>query len=169
GIDFKTFAYQRIRGAVFDELRRNCPLPQHILQHWALIREVVQSHEETVSPDSISKQTGLSVGEVETCLSAIRMTAPETWHEELVSKQEESQQDELEEVDRQQLLTQAIEELPKQRREIITLYHMDQLTLKQIGEVVGLSESRVSRILAQAELTLKKRLQHLENSVSMDN
>lgn len=166
GIDFKTFAYQRIRGAVFDELRRNCPLPQHILKHWAMIRKVVQSSDDSISEVKISKQTGLSVEEVETCLSAIRMTAPVTWHEELTSKQDESHQDELEEIDRQQLLTQAIEELPKKKREIITLYHMDQLTLKQIGEVVGLSESRVSRILAQTELILKKRLQHLVISAS---
>ena len=39
GAAFTTFAYQRIRGAILDELRRNCPVPQAILQSWALIRD----------------------------------------------------------------------------------------------------------------------------------
>lgn len=161
GIDFKTFAYQRIRGAVFDELRRNCPLPQQVLKHWALIRKAIQDLHENVSAEAISQRTGLSTDDVETCLTAIRMTQPESWHDELESNRSRNQRVELDADDRKQLLIAAIEELPQQMREVITLYHMDQLTLKQIGEVVDLSESRVSRILANAELKLKQRLTHL--------
>lgn len=158
GIDFKTFAYQRIRGAVFDELRRNCPLPQQILKNWTLIREAFNELQENVSPESISKHTGLSVEDVETCLTAIRMTKPTSWHDELEPESRSDKKGEVDAEDRKQILVQAIEDLPGQMREIITLYHMDQLTLKQIGQVVNLSESRVSRILASAELKLKQEL-----------
>src|SRR6185369_4427005 len=43
GIHFKTFAYTRIRGAIYDELRRNCPLPQELLERVAQVRQALQS------------------------------------------------------------------------------------------------------------------------------
>jgi RNA polymerase sigma factor for flagellar operon FliA len=52
-------------------------------------------------------------------------------------------------------LADAIEQLPKKMRLAVTMYHMEDMRMKEIGQVLGLSESRVSRLLAAAELQLK--------------
>ena len=54
------------------------------------------------------------------------------------------------------MLADAIEQLPEQERIVITLYYLEDLRLKEIGEVIDLSESRVSRILAKAEFRLQQ-------------
>ncbi|MEW4490321.1 sigma-70 family RNA polymerase sigma factor [Thalassoglobus sp. JC818] len=157
GAQFTTFAYQRIRGAILDELRRNCPLPQSTLQHWAMIRDVWHQLGERPTPLSIASATGLSVDEVEACLAAIRMTRPEVWREELPVRRvnDEAADDLYSEKEQLRRLTDAIEKISDRARTAITLYHLDQMTLKEIGTVMGLSESRVSRILAASELELK--------------
>ncbi len=53
-----------------------------------------------------------------------------------------------------QLLAKAIEALPEKERLVITLYYLEDLRLKEIGNVLDLSESRISRILAKAEFRL---------------
>jgi RNA polymerase sigma factor FliA len=54
-----------------------------------------------------------------------------------------------------QLLADAIEELPEKMRLVVTMYYLDDMQMKEIGEVLNLSESRVSRLIAAAELQLK--------------
>lgn len=158
GAQFQTFAYPRIRGAILDELRRNCPLPQTTLQHWSLIREAWKQSTEIRDSQGLADVTGLTVRQVEDCLVAIRMTRPEVWSDDLPVRH---LYDEASERDEQgQRLAAAIEELSEQSRTVVTLYHLDGLTLKEIGAVLQLSESRVSRVLAGAELQLKGILQH---------
>lgn len=160
GVDFKSYAFQRIRGAVYDELRRNCPLPQKVLDHWSLIRDAIQNAPHPLSSADLSRITELKLTDVETCLAAIRMTSPESWQDELYQPSQTNHDS----IDRHELLVQAIEKLPQRLREVLTLYHLDNLTLRQIGEIVGLSESRVSRLLAEAELLLKQKLPNLDTA-----
>ncbi len=159
GVAFKTFAYSRIRGAVLDELRRNCPVPQHVLQNWSKIKVAVQRGEQTLTSEQIAEMTDLSVEDVEKCLVAMRMNYPESWSEELLPytrRSDNSAQEEQSEHEQQHVLARAIEKLADRPRAVITLYYLDDLTLKQIGQVLGLSESRVSRILTKTELQLKQ-------------
>ncbi|QDT33572.1 sigma-70 family RNA polymerase sigma factor [Thalassoglobus polymorphus] len=159
GVAFKTFAYSRIRGAVLDELRRNCPVPQHILQNWSKIKAAIQGGEQTLNSQQIAEMTDLSVEDVEKCLVAMRMNYPESWSEELLPytrRSDNSVQEEQSEHEQQHVLAKAIEKLADRPRAVITLYYLDDLTLKQIGQVLGLSESRVSRILTKTELELKQ-------------
>lgn len=157
---FTTFAYQRIRGAILDELRRNCPVPQAILQHWAQIRTASVHMTPPLTAEKLSAATGLSVKDVEECLAAMRLTRPESWAEELgelpvppdraTRVDADSHRD-----DEKRLLADAIEQLPDRMRLAITMYYKEDMTMKEIGAVMGLSESRVSRLLAAAELQLK--------------
>lgn len=161
GVAFTTFAYPRIRGAIVDELRRNCPVPQQILQHWARIRQASAQLPLPVTTEALSSATGLTVDEVETCLSAMRLTRIESWEdpetgnaepESPAAPQEDTVRDQMEQ---QQLLADAIEALPKQMRLVIILYYNEQLRMKEIGAVLGLSESRISRIISAAEHRLR--------------
>jgi len=159
GVAFRTFAYPRVRGAIIDELRRNCPLPQQVLQHVALVRKACESLEPPVTPEQIAVHSGLSVDQVDTCLEAIRLTRPTEWDDSLFQhgtqrtfQPSTSASVELEET--KQVLADCIEQLPHQERIVITLYYLEDLRLKEIGKVLNLSESRISRVLAKAEFRL---------------
>ena len=153
-VEFGAFAYHRIRGAILDELRRNCPLPQHMLEKWSRIRQVIDQFDGPASMDLIAARSGFTEAEVEKCFDAIRLTRPESWQEEfgLAAPVDASP---LEHQDKTTQLAQAIEQLDDRLRAIIGMYYRDELRLKEIGEVMNLSESRVSRLLQQAHVQLK--------------
>jgi len=153
-VDFGAFAYHRIRGAILDELRRNCPLPQHMLEKWARIRRVIDDVDGPVDVDQIAVRSGLTEQEVEKCFDAIRLTRPDAWQEEFgMARQADASAAEHE--DRTQKLAAAIEQLSDRLRAVVAMYYNDDMRLKEIGEVLGLSESRVSRLLQQAHVQLR--------------
>ena len=162
GTSFKTFAYPRIRGAILDELRRNSPLPQNILQQIGKVHRACETLSPPVTIEVVSKETGLTTEEVENCLEAIRLTRPTTWNDSISQSHSHRQQrlDQpgtvLEAAETKQVLADCIELLPEKERLVITLYYLEDLRLKEIGRVLKLSESRVSRILAKAEFRLKE-------------
>ncbi len=73
-MQFKTYAYTRIRGAVLDELRRNCPLPQNMLQQVARVRKAYDELPPPVTAHALALATGLSEEDVADSLAAIRLT-----------------------------------------------------------------------------------------------
>jgi RNA polymerase sigma factor FliA len=166
GVSFKTFSYPRIRGAILDELRRNCPLPQQMLQRWALIRRAAGPAATLPDAETLAQRSGLTLEEVEECLEAIRLTRPESWREELSSNGVYRRIDPaegIERADQSRQLADAIEQLPKNDRLVLSMYHLDDMRLKEIGEVLNLSESRVSRILARAEARLRDSMRRREH------
>src|SRR5262245_13498792 len=162
GVFFKTFAYTRIRGAIYDELRRNCPLPQDLLEKLNRIQRLMQTLPPPVSIETLAKQTGLSEDDVVECLAAIRLTRMLSWSdvsEKTVSGGphfNSSPAAKLEDVERRKLLIEAISTLPNMERLAITLYYLEDLRLKEIGLVLTLSESRVSRLLKAARHKLEE-------------
>ena len=155
GVPFRSFAYSRIRGAIIDELRRNCPLPQRVLQHISIVRAACENLEPPVTPERIVKMTGLSLEQVETCLQATRLTRPTVWDETLAyQKAKQRERDDTEFTELKSLLADCISELPEQDRIVITLYYLEDMRLKEIGATLSLSESRVSRIKDRAEVRL---------------
>ena len=61
-VEFKTFAFQRIRGAILDELRRNSPLPQKLVKQISLVRRVCQELTPPVTPEAIANQDRIETG-----------------------------------------------------------------------------------------------------------
>jgi RNA polymerase sigma factor for flagellar operon FliA len=164
GINFKTYAYTRIRGAIYDELRRNSPLPQDQLGKIAKIRKVMQTLPPPISPEQLAKETGLTLDEVLDCLAAMRLTRTLSW--DAVKEPDESHSSKsadrpdtlLEDSERKSLLAEAITRLPEAERIAVTLYYMEDLRLKEIGQVLNLSESRVSRLLKAAESRIEEHI-----------
>jgi len=162
GTSFKTYAYLRIQGAMLDELRRNCPLPQAVLDKVARIRSAYERLSPPVTPEQLAAATELSVQEVLDCLEAVRLTQPEPWNDLHACVHQQWRPDpgdadaasELEEA--KQVLADGIEQLPERERVILTMYYQDDLTLSEIGEVLQRSESHVSRVLKRAEFLLKE-------------
>src|ERR1700722_2155297 len=85
GIRFKTFAYTRIRGAILDELRRNSPLPQELLEKIARIRKVLQLLPPPVSPEVLAEKTSLSEDDLADCFAAMRLTRNVSWNDIMAS------------------------------------------------------------------------------------
>ena len=162
GIQFKTYAYTRIRGAILDELRRNCPLPQQVLEQVAKVRQASEELQGTAATvEQLAAAAGLSADQVSDSLSAMRLTRMLSW--ESASENNDVRADRAdrpEEIvahqDQVRLLAEAIEALPERERLIVTLYYMEDLRLKEIGKVLTLSESRVSRLLSAALYQLKE-------------
>jgi RNA polymerase sigma factor for flagellar operon FliA len=162
GVAFKTFAYPRIRGAILDELRRNCPMPQKTLQMIAIVQNARESLPPPVTPEAIARETELSIDEVEQCLEAMRLTRPATWNDALHEdrhdhhKRYDSPHSLAERTETMNMIAMCIEKLPEEERLVITLYYSEDLRMREIGQLLGLSESRVSRLLAKAEFRLKQ-------------
>ena len=158
GVDFKSFAALRIRGAIYDEARRNCPLPQEVMQRVMLVAKAQEKLTAPVSVDDLVDETGLSKDDVLDALLAmplIRIQSLDQAVDDPTRHTESSAEATAERAEQKRLLADAIAALPERERLVVTLYYMEDLRLKEIGEVLKLSESRVSRLLAAAQFQLR--------------
>ncbi len=168
GTQFRSFAYLRIRGAITDEMRRNSGLPQAVIERIKRLKQVKEQLSQPATPELLAQLSGWSVDEVLETLEAMRFTRSETWGEiqpgELLgdSQRFDSAESQLQLKERKELLANCIEHLPDRERLIITLSFAEDLTLQEIGEVMGLSESRVSRLLTSAKFQLKEMIEYAE-------
>jgi RNA polymerase sigma factor for flagellar operon FliA len=156
GIKFDTYAFTRIRGAVLDELRRNSPLPQQMMERVSKLRKVYKEFPPPVTVENLMAATGLKEEEVLDGLAAFRMTrmlsfdgAKEPAGTRL-DRRDDQPDKHAERAEQQKLMAQAIVALPERERMAVTLYYLEDLRLKEIGQLLGLSESRVSRVLNAA-------------------
>ncbi|MCA9048260.1 MAG: sigma-70 family RNA polymerase sigma factor [Planctomycetaceae bacterium] len=163
-VEFKTFAYRRIRGAILDELRRNCPLSQQMLQKISQLRRIRESLGGSVSIETLADASGMTCDEVLECIQGSRLTRPETWCDSVrvrghIGDREETS--DMEKAEMQRILADGIETLPDRMRTALALHYNEGLKLKEIGDVLGLSESRVSRILDAARTRLQDYVRQL--------
>lgn len=162
GVSFKTFAYPRIRGAIVDELRRISPVSQETLKQIGLIKKAYQRLDPPVTPEALAELTGLSLEQVVICLEAMRFLKPQDWNDlhctihSSWNSDDNNPERESEREEMKQILANGIEKLPENERITLTLYFAEELTLKEIGKVISLSEARVSRLLASAKFRLKE-------------
>lgn len=161
---FKTFAYMRVRGAILDELRRNCPLPQHVLERVALIRKAARTLPAPVTVEALAAATGLSADEVADTLAAERFSKMVSWEQTAEpngyapAATAEPPGADLERGETLQTLTEAIDALPQKERLAVILYYKEELRLREIAEVMQLSMSRISRLLTKATFELGEAL-----------
>ncbi len=160
GVAFKTFAYPRIRGAIVDEIRRNSPLSQRIMRSIGRIRAIIEVIEPPFVFEDIARQANMSVSDVEEAFEAMRIASPVRWDDSYSAAHQAAATSPpefaIETEERQRILADGIEHLPERERTVLTLYYHEELKLKEIGQVLNLSESRVSRILASAEIRLRQ-------------
>lgn len=158
GVDFKSFAALRIRGAIIDEARRNCPLPQEVMRRVSLVTKALERLPAPASTEDIARETGLSCDEVLDALIAQPFVHVHSLEQLEVDPEQRAGEgiSNLEHEEQKQLLADAIASLRERERLVVTLYYMEDLRLKEIGQVLNLSESRVSRLLASAQLQLRE-------------
>jgi RNA polymerase sigma factor for flagellar operon FliA len=170
GAQFETYATQRIRGAMLDGLREADWLPRSLRRELrrvdALIHRLEQDLGRPPSESELAEGMGLSLADYQRLLLDAR--GHQVLHmEDLVGDEDEDflerhfTDDEsdpariLEEHGTRQVLVGAIEALPERERLVMALYYDEELNLREIGEVMGVTESRVCQLHSQAVARLR--------------
>jgi RNA polymerase sigma factor FliA len=177
-IRFETFAIQRIRGAIIDELRSLDWVPRSVRARARDIEEANSKleHELGRAPtdEELAERLGLSEEELQDSLLQISnssiLALEELWMSADASGDRVSLLDTIEDerapdpqaaLDTSELkdrLQDAVQDLPERETLVIALYYFENLTLREIGEVLGVTESRVSQLHSKAVLRLRSRL-----------
>ncbi|MFP4208659.1 MAG: RNA polymerase sigma factor FliA [Wenzhouxiangella sp.] len=169
GASFETYASIRMRGAMLDELRRTDWVPRSIHRSVREMVEAVQRVEARLgrqaSDREIADELGVSLEryhdiarEAVSCrMFSTEELAPSPDSALLLSGQEGPEQ-RLETHKARDALAQAITRLPEREALLMSLYYSDELNMREIGEVLGVSESRVCQLHGQALARLRARL-----------
>jgi RNA polymerase sigma factor FliA len=176
-IKFETYAIARIKGAIIDELRALDWVPRSVRSRAREIERAIAELEAKlgVAPtdEQIAEKIGISVDELEESLTDISRSSiaalDELWsvsgdgdQVSLLDTIEDTSgprpADALDETETREALAEAIARLPEREKLVVTLYYYEELTLREIGEVLGVTESRVSQLHTKAILRLKARL-----------
>jgi len=174
GVKFETYAVPRIRGAILDELRSLDWVPRSTRAKSREIEKATSKLENQLgrrpSDRELAKSLNISSEELFSALDDVSSTTMLSL-DELIYKEEDNRQvprvetledlscesvlGDLEKEELKAYLTQAISHLSEQERLVVALYYYEELTLKEIGEVMQISESRVSQIHTKAVLKLR--------------
>jgi RNA polymerase sigma factor for flagellar operon FliA len=136
-----------------------------MLERVAKVRKAYEQLPPGGTVEDLAAAAGLSTDAALDCLSAMRLTRMLSWEEAAdfggrsLRDRHDRADDLLEKAEQKQLLAEAIAALPERERIVVTLYYLEDLRLKEIGEVLGLSESRISRLLSAALFRLGESLQ----------
>jgi len=178
-IKFETYAITRIKGAIIDELRSLDWVPRSVR---ARAREIERANaklehklQRAPTDEEVAAELGISVDDFQESLLSISHSSvaalDELWSVSDSSGDQVSLMDTLEDPnapdpanvvdvsDLKDRIADAIARLPEREKLVIALYYYENLTLREIGEVLGVTESRISQLHTKAVLRLRSRMQ----------
>jgi RNA polymerase sigma factor for flagellar operon FliA len=176
---FKTYAELRVRGAILDSLRDQDWVPRSVRRRAreveAAYQEIERERGRPAADTEVAQRLGLSLPALQTVLDEVRSLT-------LTGLEQPDEDDEMrpwqyadtpantpaahfERAEIRELLTTHIGQLPERERQVIALYYVEELTMKEIGQVLGVTESRVSQLRTQAFLRLRGKLSQLKESL----
>lgn len=178
GIKFETYAISRIRGAIIDELRSIDWVPRSVRFKAREVEKAYNSLENKLkhppSDAEIAAEMGISTDELNhiyTQLSSVSLVALDelmsvdaergdklSLVETLEDTRAQSPAESVENQDMKRILTESINRLPEREKIVITLYYYEGLTLAQIGQVLGVTESRICQIHTKAVLGMRGKI-----------
>ena len=180
GAKFKTYAEFRVRGAILDELRSLDWVPRSVRQKATQLDNVCQELQAKLGrppeDEEVAEKMGMNLDDFFDTVNETR-TMPILSLEDLgFSKDENDQrnlldclagkadsdpQTQMRLTELKGIIAKAIDTLPEKERLMISLYYYEELTMKEIGEVLGITESRVSQIHSKAVFKLRTKLKML--------
>jgi len=177
-IKFETYAIARIKGSIIDELRAMDWVPRSVRARARDIERTIAELEAKLgrapNDDEIAGKLGLTQDELDSSLTEISRSSiaalDELWTVQGGTGDQVALIDTIEDTHGQapttaldrsemkEMVADSISRLPEREKLVITLYYYEELTLREIGEVLGVTESRVSQLHTKAILRLKARL-----------
>jgi RNA polymerase sigma factor for flagellar operon FliA len=171
GASFETYAGIRIRGAMLDEIRKNDWAPRSVHRKARMVAAAVRDIEHTNGRDArdteIAEMLDIPLDEYykilqdnsyHKVLSVEDMGLGEESLLDNISDNSPGILDGLQKDDMQRIIAEAVASLPERERLVMALYYDEELNLREIGAVMGVSESRVSQIHSQAVIRLQARM-----------
>jgi len=180
-VQFSSYAKFRIRGAILDSLRELDWSPRELRRKG---REVEAAYAQlsarlgrTPGENDLAREMGIPLEELQALLaeldsleiSSLRVESPHSGKEEdlaesVPSRPEDTPFSQCLRSETKALLAAAIAELPEKEQRVLSLYYFEELTMKEVGAVLGIGESRVSQIHSLAMVRLRTRLSFLNES-----
>jgi RNA polymerase sigma factor for flagellar operon FliA len=183
-VKFKTYAVTRIRGAIFDELRQIDWVPRSVRKKTREIESAISSLEahlgRTASDQEVAQSLGMSEEEYLKTIQKISGTSILSINEVWLSGDEKDKVSIVDSIESpsslnpdvvvekeviRQIIIGAINELPDKEKKILILYYYEDLTLKDIGRVLEVTESRVSQLHTKAILRLRSKLTNIRKGI----
>ena len=171
GFKFETFAVPRIRGAIYDGLRQLDWVPRSVRSRARQVEKAIAEieHAEGRSPsdEEIAEKLRISPEELAKWLASIASTTIGPLDRAIAAGAEpaalegpgsEAPSAVIEDRELSQLMREEIKRLPEREKLVLSLYYDEGLTLSEIGQVLGVTESRVSQIHTKSVLQLRSRL-----------
>jgi RNA polymerase sigma factor for flagellar operon FliA len=178
GFKFETYAGHKVRGAILDDLRAMDWVPRSVRQKARELQRVYFKLENELGrlpyDDEVCKELNVSMKEFEDILSEVTPATIISLEEAMPNREADSKElriiDTIEDPGSENplkelgfnevknILKDAIAVLPEKEKLVIALYHYEELTLKEIGVVLDISESRVSQIHSKVILKLRSKL-----------
>ncbi|MDR2670506.1 MAG: FliA/WhiG family RNA polymerase sigma factor [Oscillospiraceae bacterium] len=171
-VKFETYASLRIKGEIIDQIRKQDWAPISLRQKIKRIEEGYHELEgrlgRSASEKEVAEFVNMDVESVKrtldeshtfnlVCLDEILVDRIKS--EEMMVSNEETPEEHIEADELKEILGRYIDNLPEKERLVVTLYYFEELTLKEIGLVLGVSESRVSQIHSKALMGLRGKMQ----------
>jgi RNA polymerase sigma factor FliA len=176
-VQFKTYAQIRIQGAMKDELRAldwaSRSMRQKVKRLEQAYATLEQEFSRPPSSEEVAHSLGIEMDEFEEMLDDVKGTAlvsleelgqgpasedKSSLLEALLTRRDQDPLEVLNLQDLKKALTLAIAELPEKERLVLSLYYYEELTMKEVGKVLNLTESRISQLHTQAVLRLRGKL-----------
>ncbi|HOT30510.1 MAG TPA: RNA polymerase sigma factor WhiG, partial [Candidatus Ozemobacteraceae bacterium] len=174
-VKFKTYAKTRIRGAIFDELRLLDWTPRSIRQKARKLEKAYAKLEGKLGRDATDEEIAeflkIDISELHKLFDetkkSLLLSLDEIFYDDeegssrfdfVENQKSDNPQLKIEEAEAKRILADAISKLSERERMVITLYYYEDLTSKEIGKILGVSDSRVSQLHTKAILRLRGRL-----------
>jgi RNA polymerase sigma factor for flagellar operon FliA len=178
GIKFETYAIARIRGAIMDELRALDWVPRSVRSRARDIERAIVALEtrlmRTPEDSEVAEELGITLKELHDSYSKLSYTSVVSFEDlwstggdrddrpaaatVIEDKNADNPAEVFEVEEMKEILAGAIERLSERERTVIALYYYEGLSLKEIGQILGVTESRVSQMHTKAVLRLRARL-----------
>lgn len=172
-VDFKTFAYYRIRGAIYDGLRKTGWIPRSLyskIKFEQAANDYLQTMAEKNKPVSQEEDEG-ELYQTVNSLAAIYFISLDAGEETMEIEDKKAndieQKAEFQKIKEQ--MRRAIEELPDKERKLVKMYYFQNKTLEEAGEKLNLSKSWTSRLHARALELLFKKISAIQTRVQQQN
>ena len=172
-VKFETYASLRIRGAILDQIRKMDWIPRTIRQKQkkidAAMKQIESEKGRTATEDEIAESLGISTDEYTAWQSQMKITGVVSLNEFMDSGSEvpaehnnqrrfDSPEEVIEKDELKAVLSEALEYLTENEKKVILLYYYEDLTLKEISNVLEVSESRISQLHTRALQKLKTKM-----------